>query len=460
MRGVLIRRGRVIDPSRKLDRVTDVLIEGDVIRAVGDGVGALVTGPDFETIDVPDMIVAPGFVDLHAHFREPGTEGETIESGGLAAVAGGFTTICVMPNTAPAIDSGERVAWQHERSRDAMKDTRGRAPRLKVVGALTAERKGERPSDMLAMARAGAVAFSDDGSGVQNAGVMRNAMLRAAELGLAVSDHAEDACLAGIGVINEGEISRKWGIPGKSAVAEEAMIARDIEIARATGAHLHVAHLSTARGVELVRRAKNDGVRVTAEVTPHHLALDEYALVKREPLYDSKELKRRSSDLDANKKMNPPLRTRADQEALVEGLRDGTIDAIATDHAPHPSAKKAAGIMDAPNGVIGLQTAFAVCYATLSSRVGSADKPLPISRVIELLTSGPASIFGLNAGTLAPGSKADLVILSPTELWKFTHERVASASWNSPWLDKDLFGRVLRTYVDGRVAFQADEARK
>ena len=352
MNGYLIRGGRVIDPSRGLDKVTDVLIEGDVIRAVGDGVGALVTGPGFETYDATDLVVVPGFVDLHVHFREPGTEGETIASGVESAVAGGFTTVCVMPNTSPAIDNGERVSWQHERARER------NLARVHVVGALTASREGKRPSDTTSMARAGAVALSDDGSGVQDAGVMWQAMIRASELGLPVSDHAEDACLAGSGVINEGEISRRYGLVGKFAVAEEAMIARDIEIARAVGCHLHIAHLSTVRGIELVRRAKNDGVRITAEVTPHHLALTENDLVGREPLYDSDGLQFKQSHLDSNKKMNPPLRTGLDTWALMVAVKEGVIDAIATDHAPHPAAKKAKGIVEAPNGVVGLETAF------------------------------------------------------------------------------------------------------
>lgn len=453
MRGFVIRGGRVIDPIRRLDRVTDVLIEGDVIRAIGDQVGTLVTSGDFVSVDAKGLIVAPGFVDLHVHFREPGTEGETIASGGRAAVAGGYTTVCVMPNTEPAIDDGEKVLWQKARAADVFA-AGGAMPRLHVIGALTSGRKGERVADVLEMARAGAVAVSDDGSGVQNANVMRDAMILANELGLPVSDHAEDACLAGAGLVTEGEVSREWGIPGKPPVAEEAMIARDIEIARAIGAHLHVAHLSTARGVELVRRAKHDGLRVTAEVTPHHLGLNERALVYREGLYDSEKVERRSSDLNPNAKMNPPLRTCMDQVALVEGLRDGTIDAIATDHAPHPAAKKAKGIREAPNGVIGLQTAFAVCYGLLTSRVGTSGRPFEVARVIELLSTGPARIFGLEGGTLAPGSKADVVILTPSESWTFTRESVASASWNSPWLEKELYGRVVKTFVGGRLAYE------
>jgi len=443
VRGYLIRGGRVIDPSRNFDRVTDVLIEGNVIRAIGDRVAELVTSRGCKTIDAKGMIVAPGFVDLHVHFREPGTEGETIASGLEAAVAGGFTTVCVMPNTSPAIDNGERVAWQHERALEC-----GLA-RVRVVGALTAGREGKLCSDIVDMARAGVAALSDDGSGVQDAGVMLNAMKQAADLGIPVSDHAEDSCLAGNWPINSGEISRLYGMTGKVAVAEDAMIARDIEIARATGAHLHVAHLSTARGVELVRRAKHEGLRVTAEATPHHMALSESDLVIRETIYDSDRIERKKSDLDPNRKMNPPLRSEDDRRAIVKGLIDGTIDAIATDHAPHPAPKKAKGIDDAPNGVIGLETAFSAVYDSLrTDDVIWTD----ISRLIELLSTGPAKVFGFDAGTLRHGAKADVTIIDLNAKWKVS-EGIRSASRNSPWLEKTMTTRVVHTFVGGTHVF-------
>lgn len=450
VRGYLIRGGRVIDPSRSFDRVTDLLIEGGVIRAIGDHAAAYVTRQGYETIDAKGLVVAPGFVDLHVHFREPGTEGETIASGAESAVAGGFTTVCVMPNTTPAIDSGEKVAWQHSRGELA-----GKA-RVRVVGALTSERKGERCSDINDMAKSGVVALSDDGSGVMNAGVMLDAMNSAVDHGLPVSDHAEDACLAGTGIINFGEVSKAWGVPGKPPIAEEAMIARDIELARATGAHLHVAHLSTARGVELVRRAKNDGLKVTAEVTPHHFALTERDLVVKDgvssyggrsggAMYDTESIK-----LDPDKKMNPPLRTDDDRLALIAGLHEGVIDAIATDHAPHPAAKKEKGIQEAPNGVIGLETAFAVAYSSLVVRTPA---PLELSRVIELLSTGPATTFGIDAGTLRPGKNADVVILDTDEDWTVTKAATRSASKNTPWDGKPMRGRVKHTFVGGKHVF-------
>lgn len=445
VRGYLIRGGRVIDPSRSFDRVTDLLIEGGVIRAIGDHAAAYVTRQGYETIDAKGMVVAPGFVDLHVHFREPGTEGETIATGSESAVAGGFTTVCVMPNTTPAIDSGEKVAWQHSRGELA-----GKA-RVRVVGALTAERKGERCSDINDMAKSGVVALSDDGSGVMNAGVMLDAMRDAVDHGLPVSDHAEDACLAGTGIINYGDVSKTWGVSGKPPIAEEAMIARDIELARSVGAHLHVAHLSTKRGVELVRRAKNDGLKVTAEVTPHHIALTERDLVGQ----DAELRNDYSLVLDPDKKMNPPLRTDDDRLALIEGLHEGVIDAIATDHAPHPAAKKAKGIKEAPNGVIGLETAFAVAYSSLVVRTPA---PLELSRVIELLSTGPATTFGIDAGTLRPGKNADVVILSTDENWIVTKEATRSASKNTPWDGKPMIGRVKHTFVGGKHVFGAGSA--
>lgn len=480
-KGYLIRGGRVIDPSRGLDRVTDVLIEGEKIVGVGDNIARIcgiplpptghaglievddrflmtsagarlfeVADGFFEVIWANGLIVAPGFVDLHVHFREPGTEGETIESGGAAAIFGGFTTVCVMPNTNPAIDNGERVAWQHDQAARVFASQSGAMPNLHVVGAMTVGREGRERADMANMARHGAVAFSDDGSGVQDAGVMLDAMRTAADLGVPISDHAEDACLAGAGVINSGEVSREWGIDGKPAVAEEAMIARDIEIARATGAHLHVAHLSTARGVELVRRAKNDGLRVTAEVTPHHIALDERDLIFRENICDpSGRLERKTSDLNPNKKMNPPLRTSQDRAALIQGLREGVIDAIATDHAPHPAKKKDQGIVAAPNGVIGLETAFSVALEHLFVEHGG---PLGISELIATLSTNPARIFGLNAGSLRPGSKADLVLIDMNGEWVVNDRTISSASKNSPWFGRTLYGVVKKTFVRGRLA--------
>lgn len=446
---LLLKGGVVIDPTNRHPiREADVLIVNGKIHAVGRNIEF--TNKNLPTVDVTGMLVMPGLVDLHVHFREPGTEGETIATGVEAAVAGGFTTVCVMPNTNPAIDRRERVEWQRETAAK-----HGKA-RVQVVGAITVDRAGKEVDAGLlnAMVKGGAVALSDDGNGVQNAELMLKAMLVAADLGIPISDHAEFSCLAGPGVINLGTVSESWKVKGKPPIAEEAMIARDIELARATGVHLHVGHISTARGVELVRRAKHEGIHVTAEVTPHHLVLNEKHLVK--------DLEAMSADgiymgLDPNKKMNPPLRTNRDCVALWEGLIDGTIDAIATDHAPHPDAKKKLGIVDAPNGVTGLETAFSSIY-TRTRAMAVTSRLLSPVRLVELFSTGPARLFNLPGGTLRQGAPADVTVFNGDSSWRVNPDVMRSQSKNTPFAGQWLNGEVIYTIVGGKIVY--DNSKK
>lgn len=427
MGSILIRGGQVMDPGSGLDEVRDVLIDGEFILAIGRDLSRLAP-PDTEIIDASGKVVAPGFLDPHVHFREPGTEGETILSGSSAAVAGGYTTVCVMPNTNPAIDNNESVAWQQERAKEANK------ARVLVMGALTDRREGKKPSDMAGMARAGIAGVSDDGSGVQDPAVMLECMKLAADLGLVVSDHAEDSCLSGCGLIHDGEVSKALKLPGKPSISEWLMVARDINLATEAGCALHIAHASTYQTLEIVERAKQAGLPVTVEVTPHHLVFTDERVAR----------------LDTNAKMNPPLRSHDDLNALIDGVRSGLIDAIATDHAPHPAAKKALGIKDAPNGVIGLETTFPVLNGVLVKKHG-----IPLMRLIELLTSGPARCFGMgHFGSLEAGFPADIVILDVDEPWHIDATKFSSASRNTPFDDYGVTGRVLTTIVAGRVVYQ------
>lgn len=442
MSSILIRGGRVIDPSNRIDAVLDVMIDGDRILAVGRDLSKL-AGESTEIIKTKaGTVVTPGFVDPHVHFREPGTEGETIASGVNAAVAGGYTTVCVMPNTNPAIDSNERVAWQRERAAAA-----GKA-RVLVMGALTDGRAGRKPSDVAGMARAGGLAgLSDDGSGVQDAAVMLECMKRAADFGFVVSDHAEDSCLSGCGLIHEGDLSRALGLPGKPSISEWLMVSRDLMLAREAGCRLHIAHASVSQTLSMIAQAKLLGRPVTVEVAPHHIVFDDFR-VKRS--HDGKILD--APDPDA--KMNPPLRPEKDRLALLEGIASGLVDAIATDHAPHPAAKKALGIKDAPNGVIGLETTFPVLNRLLVGATGL----ISLSRLVELLTIGPARCFDMNAGTLSPGAPADVTIIDIEERWTIDASRFVSQSRNSPFVGMDAEGRVVTTIVGGKIVYRHQES--
>lgn len=465
---ILLRGARVIDPARAMDGPGAVVIADGRILACGlaSGVGPdALLGPDVtqtlarlaaegrpaRIVELPGgWVVAPGFVDLHAHLREPGFEAkETVRTGTHAAARGGFTTICAMPNTNPVIDTRAGV----EQAQRAAAET---PARVRVIAAISKGEQGHELSEMGELAEAGVVAFSDDGRPVSSGKVMRHALEYAAPLGLPVVEHCQDEELVGDGVMHEGAAATRLGLKGWPAAGEVVMLARDLELVRATGARYHAAHLSVAGAVELVRAAKREGLPVTAEVTPHHLLLtDDWVAGERTgPLAEALtaltgEALPDGPRYDTSAKVNPPLRTAADCAALLEGLLDGTIDAIATDHAPHTSVDKDCEFSEAAFGISGFETALASLLALVH-----AGK-LPLTTLIAALTTRPASAWGLDAGTLEPGAAADLVIFDPAEEWTVDPARFASLGKNTPLAGLTLRGRVRQTWLGGRVVYDA-----
>ena len=438
-RDVVIRGGRVIDASQGLDIVGDLYaIDGRVTAIVPAGEPGPEVPADAVTIEAGGAVVSPGFVDLHCHLREPGLEEkETIADGTRAAARGGFTSVCPMANTKPPTDSKAVVEYVLRTARAAG------AVRVFPVACVTKGMAGQELVEMGELAEAGVVAFSDDGKPVASARVMRAALEYSKMFGRPIMPHSEDPELAAGGVMNEGPVATRLGLKGWPAVAEEVMIARDIELTALTGGRLHVAHVSTAGGVELVRRAKARGVRVTAEATPHHLALtDEWVAGAR---WDG----RRVEPYDTSTKVSPPLRTEADRRAVLEGLRDGTIDAIATDHAPHSVVDKLCEYDQAAFGISGFETAL----ATLLRLVRNEE--LDLKLVIEKLTIGPARAFGLEAGTLAVGAPADVVVFGPNLRWTVDPREFASKGKNTPLAGLPVVGKVVATLVGGEVLYSS-----
>lgn len=420
---ILLAGGRVVDPSRGIDRTLDVLLEDGVVARVDERIAP---PKGAELFDAAGLVVAPGFVDLHAHLREPGQEHkETIATGTAAAAAGGFTTVCTMANTEPVVDDAPLVAYLVRRIRETAR------VRVLPIGALSKGLKGQELAEIGSMKAEGIVAVSDDGRPVAHGGLMRRALEYASMFGLPVVVHEEDPTLVLGGVMNEGWAATRLGLAGWPNVAESAMVHRDAALAVLTGARLHVAHVSTAESLAEIRRARAAGARVTCEVTPHHLTLTDEAVA--------------ASSYDTRFKMNPPLRAEEDRLALVEALRDGTIDAVATDHAPHHADEKALEFADAPFGVTGLETALAVLVDALV-----APKLLSVSRLVEALSTGPARAFGLPYGTLAPGAPADVTLFSLGRPTTVGSPGFFSKASNSPWIGKTLRGRVERTIVGGR----------
>lgn len=417
----LIRGGRLIDPAHGLDEVTDLLIEeGKVV-----GTGRNLKAETAQVLEAKGKIVAPGFIDLHVHLRSPGQEHkETVLTGSRAAVQGGFTTVCAMANTDPVMDSPPIFeSLQNQSAKVGLVS-------ILAYGAVTVGLKGETLTEMGQLKSAGVVGFSDDGMPILNAGVMRRALEYTRMTNLPVIAHCEEKTLSGSGVMHEGKTATRLGLAGIPAEAETVMIARDILLAEATKGRLHVAHVSTAAGVELIRKAKERGASVTAEVTPHHLTLTDEAL----------------GSYDARFKMNPPLRTSEDLEALRAGLREGVLDAVATDHAPHSKAEKEMDLAGAPFGVVGLETAVGVLLTELVARAG-----LPLAAVIASLTSRPAKVLGIDRGHLGLGAVADVTILDPEAAWTVETNAFASKGANSPFLGWRLKGKVTDVLVKGRI---------
>jgi dihydroorotase len=420
---LLIKGGRVVSPADALDDGLDVLIEDGVIRRIAPNLSARAD----TVLDARGQIVAPGFVDLHVHFREPGdAASETLETGLAAAVAGGLTAVCPMPNTRPVNDRPELTRAMVEKAR------RLGLARVFPIAAVSVASDGRQLTDFQALKAAGAVAFSDDGRPVKTAALLRQAMEEAQPLGACIIDHCEDPALSAGGSINAGPVAgrlRLGGIPNRS---EEACVARDIEICEATGGVLHVAHLSTAGAVEMVRAAKRRRIRVTCEVTPHHFALTEQAVER----------------CGTNAKMNPPLRSAADREAILQGLADGTVDAIATDHAPHAPQRKAKPLAEAPFGVIGLETVLAVALRELVH-----PGRISLARMIELLSSKPARIINQPLGGVKEDGPADLTIFDPALEWTYSVANGRSKSKNSPFDGWKFRGAVTYTVVAGNVVY-------
>jgi dihydroorotase len=422
---LVLRGGRVFDPAaaRPIDQAGDVRIVHGRVVEIGRG---LVGG---RILDVKDLWIVPGLIDLHVHLREPGQEyKEDIETGTRAAAAGGFTTICCMPNTRPVNDQRTVTELIVRRSREVG------TVRVRPIGAITAGLEGKALADIGDMKEGGIVAISDDGRPVMNAGLLRRALEYARTFDLPVVQHAEDLDLAEGGAMNEGAVATRIGIKGQPVCAESAMVARDLEIVEWTGARYHVAHVSAARTVALVREAKRRGLPVTCEVTPHHLALTDEAC----------------AHYDTRAKVMPPLRTAADQEALLEGLADGTIDCIATDHAPHSPVEKDVEFECAAPGMLGLETALPIILDFV--RMGSLDE----RRAIAALTGAPARAFGLSGGGLSVGAVADLCVIDPERPVTIAAEGLASKSKNTPFLGQTLAGRAVLTLVEGRCVFDLD----
>jgi len=416
-----LKGGRVVDPRNGLDGTMDVLIEEGKIVAIGMDLGGSLGPQDGRVLDVSGKAVLPGLIDMHVHLREPGREDEeTIETGTLAAARGGFVAVACMPNTDPPLDTGAAVTFVLSRARET-----GHV-RVLPVGAITKGLAGVELAEVGELRKAGAVAISDDGHPVNNSRVMRYAMEYASMFDIPVISHAEDVELSAGGAINEGYWSTRLGLPGIPAAAEEAMVARDILLAELTGARLHIAHVSTAGSVDLVRRAKERGVKVTCEATPHHFTLTDAA----------------TAGYDANTKVNPPLRTERDVEALRRGLADGTIDAIASDHAPHTAEEKEVEYELAAFGMIGLETALPLAITELVK-----TGVLALGQLVERMSYAPARILGLDWPGLVPGAPANITVVDPDASFTVDPSTFASLSRNTPFGGRRLFGRVFATVV-------------
>jgi dihydroorotase len=427
VRPILIRGGRVIDPSRGTDEVGDLLVADGKVQASGRDLGR---PDDALVVEAVGKVVAPGLIDLHVHLREPGQEDlETVATGAMAAAAGGFSAVCAMPNTDPVTDNQAAVGFIVSQAQRAAK------ARVYPIGAVSLGQKGKHLAEFGELVGAGAVAVSDDGKPVASSHLMRTALEYARTFGIPVADHCEEPTLAAGGAMHEGLVSTRLGLKGIPAAAEEIMVARDILLAELTGGHVHLCHMSTRGSVELIRRAKEKGLRVTAEACPHHFTLTHEAC----------------EGYNTNAKMNPPLREPEDREAIRQALRDGTIDVICTDHAPHHYDAKEREFDDAPHGIIGLETALGLAVTELVD-----TGLLSLFDLVNRMSAMPARIFNLPGGTLAPGASADVVVLDPTAAWTVRPEEFFSKSRNTPFAGRRLKGRAETTIVRGQVVFARD----
>ncbi|MGZ8393113.1 MAG: dihydroorotase [Gemmatimonadales bacterium] len=424
MKPILIRGGRVIDPSRGTDGVADLYLEGGKVAAIGRDIGS----PDGALVlDASGKIVTPGLIDLHVHLREPGQEElETVATGAMAAAAGGFTAVCAMPNTDPVTDNQAAIGFIVSQAQRA-----GKA-RVYPIGAISLGQKGQQLAEFGELVGAGAVAVSDDGKPVVSSHLMRTALEYARTFGIPVADHCEDPTLAG-GAMHEGIVSTRLGLKGVPSAAEEIMVARNILLAELTGGHVHLCHMSTRGSTELIRRGKEKGIRVTAEACPHHFTLTH----------------ERCEGYDTNAKMNPPLREPEDREAIRQAIRDGTIDAICTDHAPHHYDAKEREFDNAPNGIIGLETALGLAISELVE-----SGLMTLADLVNRMSTMPARIFNLPGGTLAAGAPADVLIADPKASWLVNPAEFFSKSRNTPFAGRRLTGRSEVTIVRGQVVFQ------
>jgi len=426
MSATILRNGRVIDPANKRDEVADLLIVDGKIAEKSEVSGQK---SEIEEIDVEGLIVAPGLIDMHVHLREPGfSHKETIESGARAAAAGGFTTVICMPNTSPAADNPSTIAWINDRAAEAA------CVHVLPTGAISKNLAGEELSPIGSLAQAGIVAITDDGHCVQNHEVMRRAVEYARMVGLPVLDHCQDNNLVGNGVVHEGYWSILLGLPGWPAAGEEAMIMRNILLAELCDHHIHCQHVTTAGSVRLLREARSRGVKVSGEVCPHHIALIDEAI----------------QNFDTNHKMNPPLRSQADVDALLEGIADGTLSILCSDHAPHANFEKEVEFDAAPFGIIGLETELGLFFDLLVHK----HRKIDIVRLIEMYTVEPARLLRINAGTLSIGAPADVTLIDPDLEWTVRIDKFESASHNSPFDGWKLRGRAVRTIVGGKTVWR------
>lgn len=424
---LLLKGGRIINPAEKFDKIADVLVEDGKIKAIGENLEAA----GAEVYDATGKVVTPGLIDLHVHFREPGQEAkEDFESGANAAAAGGFTTVCTMPNTKPAVDDAAMVRSLEKRAEDVAK------VHVKIIGAVTKGQEGKELAELGDMIEAGAVAFSDDGHYDQKAKVLLNAFDYLHTFDKVIVNHDEETSLVEDGVMNEGHRSAMLGLKGRPTVAEDIAVARDIMLAEYAGSRVHVAHISSARAVDIVRQAKKRGVRVTCEVTPQHLTMTDECV----------------NLFDTSTKINPPLRAQKDCEALLEGLKDGTIDAIVTDHSPHAQEDKDREYIYAPSGFPGLETSLGIMLTDLYHQ-GKLD----LATIVSKMTCEPAKVFGMDAGTLAVGKSADITVIDPELCWTVDEKKFYTKGSHSPFIGRELKGKAVLTVVAGKIVMQDGE---